>query len=180
LKDGPALVGRAFAREEGDDNRAMLERISAHTVDNVRNYFRGRTAMALVNGVVIGLAAALLGVPAAGAIGVVNFIGSYIPYLGAFVGGGFAVLMALGEGGISLSLVVLGITLAVNLLLENLLEPALIGDSLNLHPLLILLATSFGGLVAGMIGLILAAPALAVAIDIKRELKSAGFFDNAD
>ena len=69
----------------------------------------------LAGGVLIGLAAAVLGIPAAAAIGVVNFIGAYIPYIGAFVGGAFAVLMALGEGGIGLALVVLAITLAVNL-----------------------------------------------------------------
>jgi predicted PurR-regulated permease PerM len=64
----------------------------------------------------------------------------------------------------------------VNLLLENLTEPALLGGSLNLHPLPILLATSLGGFVAGMIGLILAAPALAVTLDVKDELTTAGFF----
>ena len=85
--------------------------------------------------------------------------------------------MALGEGGIGLALIVLAITLAVNLLLENLLEPVLLGGSLDMHPLLILLATSLGGIIAGMIGLILAAPALAIALDIKRELKTAGFFN---
>ena len=134
--------------------------------------------MALVNGAAIGVAALVLGVPAAGAIGVVNFFGSYVPYLGAFIGGAFAVLMALGEGGIGLALVILGITLAVNIVLENVLEPKLLGGSLDLHPLLVLLATSLGGLIAGMIGLILAAPALAIALDIKSELKVAGFFDN--
>ncbi len=72
----------------------------------------------------------------------------------------------------------LAITLAVNLLLENLLEPMLLGGSLDLHPLLILLATSLGGIVASIIGLILAAPALVIAIDINAELRAAGFFDD--
>jgi predicted PurR-regulated permease PerM len=67
--------------------------------------------------------------------------------------------------------------LAVNLLLENLLEPVLLGSGLNLHPLLILLAASLGGIIAGMIRLILAAPVLA--IDIERELRASGFFDEA-
>ena len=86
-------------------------------------------------------------------------------------------LMALGEGGIALALIVLAISLSVNLLLENLLEPVLLGGSLNLHPLTILLVTSLGGIIAGMIGLILAAPVVAILVDIKRELKTAGFFD---
>lgn len=177
LKDGAELATKGYEREQDADRRELAERIGDRTTSNLRNYFRGRTAMAVVNGVSIGLAAALLGVPAAGAIAVVNFIGAYIPYLGAFVGGAFAVLMALGEGGVSLALIILGITLAVNILLENMLEPVLLGDSLNIHPLLILLATALGGMIAGMIGLILAAPALAIALDIKRELKKAGFFD---
>jgi predicted PurR-regulated permease PerM len=177
LKDLPTLGTKFLAKQEDDEEREVLERIGERTVYNVQNYFRGRTAMALVNGLAIGLAAVLLGVPAAGAIAVVNVIGAYIPYLGAFIGGAFAVLMGLGEGGIGLALIMLGITLAVNLLLENLLEPVLLGDSLNMHPLLVLLATSLGGLVAGMVGLILAAPLTAIAIDVKRELKSAGFFE---
>jgi hypothetical protein len=114
-------------------------------------------------------------VPATGAIAVVKVIGAYIPYVGAFIGGAFAVLMGLGEGGIGLALIMLGITLVVNLLLENLLEPALLGDSLDMHPLLALLATALGALVAGMVGLILAAPLTEIAIDIQRELKATGF-----
>ena len=177
LKDGQMLFGRWLEREEDTDARRLYRRIGDRTVSNTQSYFRGRTVMAVVNGAAIGLAAAFLGVPAAGAIAVVNFIGAYIPYLGAFIGGAYAVLMALGEGGIGLALIVLAITLAVNLLLENLLEPVLLGGSLDMHPLLILLATSLGGIIAGMIGLILAAPALAIALDIKRELKTAGFFN---
>ena len=50
---------------------------------------------------VIGLVALLLGLPLVFTIMVVNFIGGYIPYIGAFLGGGLAVIVALGDGGIS-------------------------------------------------------------------------------
>ena len=60
------------------------------------------------------------------------------------------------------------------------LEPKLLGSSLSLHPLTILLATAFGGIVAGMIGLILAAPVLAIGLDLSRELRAVGFFDDDD
>ena len=56
----------------------------------------------------------------------------------------------------------------------------LLGDSLNLAPLPILLATTLGGMMAGMIGLVLAAPLLAIALDARRELNKAGFFDTGD
>jgi predicted PurR-regulated permease PerM len=130
-----------------------------------------------MNGAAIGLAAAVMGVPAATAIGVVNFFGAYVPYLGAFFGGAFAVLMALGDGGLSLALLMLALTLGVNLILENLLQPVLIGGSLSIGPLPVLLATTFGGMLAGMVGLVLAAPTLAIVLDARRELKAAGFFD---
>ena len=72
------------------------------------------------------------------------------------------------------------VSVALNIGLENLLEPKLLGDSLDLHPLLVLLATALGGLVAGMMGLILAAPVTAIALDIKSELASTGFFDGPE
>ncbi|MGI9644928.1 MAG: AI-2E family transporter [Ilumatobacteraceae bacterium] len=178
LKEGPT---RAATRSEPkDDRRALRYRVADDAVKDVRGYFRGQTLIALSNGVVIGLAALLMGVPAAAAIGIVNFFGAYIPYLGGFVGGAFAVLMALGEGGVGLAVAMLAVTLGVNLLLENLLQPVLVGGSLNIGPLPILLATTLGGMLAGMIGLVLAAPLLAIALDAHRELKSSGFFDEPD
>ena len=179
LKDGQLLFRRWVERQDDPEAAALYHQIGDRTVSNTQSYFRGRTIMAVVNGATMGLAVYFLGVPAAGAIAVVNVIGAYIPYLGAFIGGAFAVLMALGEGGIALALIVLAISLGVNLLLENLLEPVLLGGSLNLHPLTILLVTSLGGIMAGMIGLILAAPAVAILVDIKRELKVSGFFNES-
>ena len=120
------------------------------------------------------------GVPGAQAIGVVNVIGAYIPYIGAFFAGAFSVLRALGEGGVGLALAAFALVMVAQLVLENLLEPKLLGSSLNLHPLTILLATTLGGMVAGMIGLILAAPVVAIAVDLKKELTAVGFFDDDD
>ena len=67
------------------------------------------------------LVLAILDVPLAATVGIVNFIGAFVPYLGAFLGGAFAVLMAISEGGVPLALGVLVAVLFVNLVLENLL-----------------------------------------------------------
>jgi hypothetical protein len=69
----------------------------------------------------------------AGSVGIVNFIGAYISFLGAFIGGAFAVLMALTNGGIGLALGALAVVLFTNIVLENVLEPRYLGASLNLH-----------------------------------------------
>jgi predicted PurR-regulated permease PerM len=171
LKKGPA---EAVAPPDPTDERATLRyRIAGDAIRDVRGYFRGQTALALMNGIVIGLAAAVLGVPAALAIGLVNFVGAYVPYLGGFVGGALAVLMALGDGGLGPAVAMLAVALFVNLVLENLLQPVLIGGSLDIGPLTILLVTTLGGMLAGMVGLVFAAPAWAIAVDVHRELRAA-------
>ena len=61
--------------------------------------------MSAIVSVVVGIAAFLLGLPLVFTIVVVNFIGGYIPYIGAFLGGGLAVIVAYGEGGLGLAAV---------------------------------------------------------------------------
>ena len=71
--------------------------------------------MSAVVSVVIGIAALLLGLPLVFTIMVVNFVGGYIPYIGAFLGGGLAVIVALGDGGIGQAAIMLVVVLASNL-----------------------------------------------------------------
>ena len=93
---------------------------------------------------------------------VVNFVGGYIPYIGAFLGGGLAVIVALGDGGIGKAAIMLVVVLASNLMLENFVEPKVMGRSLDIHPLVVLVVTALGGLLGGIVGLILAVPAYVI------------------
>jgi predicted PurR-regulated permease PerM len=108
--------------------------------------------------VVTGLAALLLGLPLVFTIIVVNFIGGYIPYIGAFLGVGLAVMIAWGEGGPGVAAIMLVVVFASNLLLENFVEPKVMGRTLDIHPLVVLVVTALGGLLGGIVGLILAVP----------------------
>ena len=127
--------------------------------------------------VVIGIAALLLGLPLVFTIIVVNFIGGYIPYIGAFLGGGLAVIVALGEGGLGTATIMLLIVLAANLLLENFVEPRVMGRTLDIHPLIVLVVTALGGLLGGIVGLILAVPAWVIASNAIGRLRSQGVVD---
>ena len=51
------------------------------------------------------------------------------------------------------------VVLAANLLLENFVEPKVMGRTLDIHPLVVLVVTALGGLLGGIVGLILAVPA---------------------
>lgn len=177
LKDGTTLVDNFIGRQP-ESRRAQYRRIADDSAASVQAFARGRTILAVMNAVILGVAAAVLGVPLAFAIAMVNFVGAYIPYLGAFIGGAFAFLLALSVGGMPLALTILGVSIVVNLGLENALEPRLLGDKLELHALVVLLVTVLGGLAAGIVGLILAAPLTAIGVNLYREARASGFFDD--
>lgn len=176
LKDGPTLVEAMFGHRDPDaDERAR--RVVGEAAANVRSYIKGRTILALIQGVAMGLVAVLAGVPLAFAIAVINVLGAYVPYIGGFIGGAFAVLMALSVGGIGLAAVMLVAAVAISVGLENLLEPALLGNKLALHPIIVLFATVIGGLLVGIVGMFLAAPLVAIGRTLLAELADTGFFD---
>jgi putative heme transporter len=151
-------------------------RIVSDTVQSFRSYAWGVTLVGIMNGVVIGLGAALLGVPLVLPIALVNFVTSYIPFFGAFIAGAFAVLIALGANGLSTALAMLAVTLLANNTLQNLFEPLVFGKTLRLHPLVVMLVTTTGTLLFGLLGATLAAPVTAVALRIVALLREAGLF----
>jgi putative heme transporter len=104
----------------------------------------------------------------------VTFVTSYIPYFGAFFAGAFAVLIALGAKGLSVALIMLAVTLLSNNSLQNLIEPLAFGRALRLHPLVILLVTTAGTLLFGVLGATLAAPVTAVTLRTIKLLRDAG------
>jgi predicted PurR-regulated permease PerM len=124
-----------------------------------------------MNAVVVGLGAVVLGVPLALPIAIVTFVTSYIPFFGAFFAGAFAVLIALGAGGVSVALAMLAITLLTNNTLQNLLEPVAFGKTLRLHPLVVMLVTTAATLLFGLLGATLAAPVTATALRIVELLR---------
>ncbi|MCB0965689.1 MAG: AI-2E family transporter [Ilumatobacter sp.] len=173
LLDGGQFVDRWLNRRPAA-SRSQARRILTQAAATIRNNARGRTLLAAAQAAFVFVVLLALGVPLPATIAVVNFVGAFVPYLGAFVGGAFAVLMALSEGGTQLALAALVAVVAMNLVLENLLEPRLIGTSIKMHPIIVLIATVAGGAVAGLLGLILAAPAVAIVSNVLRELRATG------
>src|SRR5262249_49907119 len=129
--------------------------------------------VAAFNAVVVGLAALLLDVPLAGTIAVVTFVTAYVPYVGAFVAGAFAVVLALGAKGTTTALIMLVVVILANGMLQNIVQPFAMGAALDLHPLAVLVLTIGAGCVFGMIGLVLAAPLASAAVHITRDLSRA-------
>lgn len=176
LKDGTRLRMSVVARV-GPGTRSDVDEFIGTTCRILRSYGRGRTILSAAVAAVVGAASLLLGLPLIFTIMVVNFLGGYIPYIGAFIGGGLAVIVALGEGGLQDAAIMLLVVLASNLLLENFVEPRVMGASLDIHPVVVLIVTALGGLVGGIVGLILAVPATVVAADAVSRLRGRGVMD---
>jgi predicted PurR-regulated permease PerM len=127
------------------------------------SYARTQILVAFVDGVGIGLGAWLLGVPLAIPLGVLVFVGAFIPIIGALVTGSIAVAVALVDGGIGTALVMLAIVLGVQQIEGHLLQPLLMSRALRLHPVAVLLAVATGTLIGGIVGALFAVPVIAVA-----------------
>jgi predicted PurR-regulated permease PerM len=94
----------------------------------------------------------------------VTFVGGFIPYIGAFIGGLLAVIVAIAELGLGAGVAMLLVVLVANLLVENMVDPHVTGRTLRIHPLVVLLLTTAGGVVGGLLGLMMAVPITLIAV----------------
>jgi predicted PurR-regulated permease PerM len=171
LKDGPAV--RAFIDRNLGVPTAVATTITSNVIKSLRRYFLGVSIVAAFNAVVVGIGAYLLDVPLAGTIAVVTFVTAYVPFIGAFVSGAFAVLLALSSQGTTTAAIMLVIVILANGLLQNVVQPIAFGSTLDLNPLVVLIVTIGFGCIFGMVGLILGAPLTSAALHISRELAAA-------
>lgn len=134
------------------------------------SYMHATVAVALVDAVGIGVGAALLGVPLALPLGVLVFLGAFIPIVGATLTGLVAVLVALVAEGPGKALALLIIVLAVQQLEGHVLQPLLLGRAVKVHPLAVVFGIAAGTLLAGIIGALIAVPIVAVISTVGRYL----------
>lgn len=126
-------------------------------------YIRGTAIIAAADAVGITLALFILQVPLALPLGVIVFLGAFIPMVGATVAGILATLVALVANGPVVALIVLAAVILVNQLEGNFLQPVVMAQTLHLHALVILIALAAGTVLAGIVGAVLAVPLVAVA-----------------
>jgi predicted PurR-regulated permease PerM len=171
LKDGPVM--HRFINRHMGIPESIANVVTSNVAKSLRSYFLGVTIIAAFNAVVIGAAALILGVPLAGTIAIITFVGAYVPFLGAWVAGAFAVLIALGTQGESAAIAMAVVALLANGALQQMIQPFVMGATLGLNPLVVLVVTIGGGALFGMVGLTLAAPLTSAAVHITNELRGA-------
>ncbi|MBJ8343743.1 AI-2E family transporter [Antrihabitans sp. YC2-6] len=161
VKDGPRFLPWLHT-VSGPRSGRHFEQILVRIWTTLGGFIRTQALVSMIDAVLIGLGLIILGVPLALVLTVITFIGGFIPIVGALVAGTLAVLVALVGNGLTTAIIVLIIILVVQQLEGNVLQPILQSRSMNLHPVLVLLAVTAGGSLYGIIGAFLAVPAAAV------------------
>ncbi len=157
------LVGLAPPGYREDSARLLKE------LARVWNAFlRGELLLGLVVGTAVGVMTAALGLPYPWALGLFAGILELIPRFGPFIAAIPGVLLALIQGSAFIPLgnfwfavVVAGAYAVIQFVENNFLIPRILGSTLDLHPLAVLIAVLAGGYLAGILGILLAAPVLA-------------------
>ena len=150
----------------------LTQIVPSHTRQRVRDagragfrsligYVRATFLVALVDAVGIGTGLVVMGIPLALPLASLVFLGAFVPLVGAFVSGFLAVVVALLTKGFVYALITVGLIVAVQQLEAHVLQPVLMGRAVSIHPLAIVLAIATGGVVAGIVGALLAVPVLA-------------------
>ena len=109
----------------------------------------------------IGAGLAIMGVPLALPLASLVFLGAFIPLVGAVIAGFLAVVVALLAKGFIYALITLGLIIAVQQLEGHVLQPLVMGRAVSIHPLAVVLAIAAGGVLAGIVGALLAVPTVA-------------------
>ncbi len=157
LADGPkiwAWLVRLFPRA----GRLRADSSGRVAWESLTQFVRATVLVAATDAIGIMVGAAVLGVPFVGAIGVLVFLGAFVPMIGAFVSGSVAVLVALVAQGPFTALLMFGVVVVVQQIEAHILQPFLMGRFVSVHPLGVIVAIALGVIVAGIPGALIAVP----------------------
>ncbi|HEY4871127.1 MAG TPA: AI-2E family transporter [Candidatus Dormibacteraeota bacterium] len=121
-------------------------------------YARGQLVMSLVMGTYTGLAMTIIGVPYAVVLGILTFFLEFLPLLGAPIGMGLAVLIALVFKGPVIGLLALVVAVGGHAIEAYILGPRVMGSATRIHPLVAMAALLIGAELGGILGALFGVP----------------------
>jgi predicted PurR-regulated permease PerM len=173
------VIGFYFLMDFDKLKGAFLGLVPENYVEDIENliedtgkvwhaFVRGQLVLGVVVGSVVGVALSIVGVRFALGLAMIAGMLEFVPIFGPVISGIIAALVAFFQDGNWLGLTPLAYTLLILIIFtviqqveNNILVPRIIGHHLNLHPLIVLLAALAGGILAGVLGILLAAPFVA-------------------
>jgi predicted PurR-regulated permease PerM len=135
-------------------------------LDRVGGYLRGTAVLAATDAISDLIFLWVLGVPLAGPLAVLVFVGGFVPYIGGFITTSIMVLVTYASNGPTDVVILLALITVMNLIQGNLLAPMIYGKALEVHPALVLMALPAGAALFGIVGLFAALPVVAFAMAV--------------
>ena len=170
IKDGPRWVPWLTA-QTGPRAAPHVAALSFKTWSTLSEFIRQQAFVGFIDALFIGIGLWIFDVPLVLPLSVLTFFGAFIPIIGAFVAGAFAVLIALVDEGFTTALIILGIVLLVQQLEGNVLQPIIQGRGFNLHAAVVILAVTAGSSLAGITGAFLGVPVAALIAVVYRYVR---------
>lgn len=160
-KDGRVIWAWVLSWTPTRDRR-RLDEAGHRAWHTLTSYVHGTVAIAFIDATGIGVAMLILRVPLTVSLTLITFLGAFVPIVGATVAGVLAVMVTLVTLGPIQAVILLGAVVIVQQVEGNVLLPLIMGRALQLHPLVIVLSVTVGGLLGGVAGAVVAVPLVAV------------------
>ena len=145
------------------DHAPTIRKLAGQIDKTLASFIRGMGTVCLILGTYYAIALMLVGLQFGLVVGFVAGLITFIPYLGALIGGALAIGLGLFQfwgDWVSLGLVA-GIFVVGQVIEGNFLTPKLVGNSVGLHPVWLILALSVFGTLFGFVGMLVAVPVAA-------------------
>jgi len=149
---------RAFKAILGEKTHGVCKVALADLDKCFAGYIRGQLADAIFMALVVSIAFAFAGVPYAALIGIATGIGNLVPYVGPFVAYGMTILSCMMKGEMKAMLIGIIIVFIIQTIDGNIVNPKLLSNSVDVHPVLVIVALLFGSAIGGFFGMLLAVP----------------------
>jgi putative heme transporter len=165
VKDGDTIINWGLS-QLGESTANHIRAVGQRAWSTLTGYVRGVTVEGVIEAILIGASLVILGVPLALPLAVITFFGGYFPLIGAIIAGVLAATVALVSVGPGAAIAIVIISIVVQNVISNVIDPFIVGRAVSIHPAVVLLTVTIGGVLGGIAGAFVAVPILAVALDV--------------
>ena len=161
-----ALVGKLLRIFTSDKFSSSARKISRRLNRNLRQYIHTQTLGGVILSVMSMVALLIMGSPYVLLVGIMLWLANYIPYFGSIVAVVVAIILVALTQGLTMGLIAAGVLILIQQVEVNIIQPKLMSDAFSMSPLLVIISISVGGAIAGILGMIIIIPVVAVLKDI--------------
>lgn len=154
----PEVMFRWFVGWLPARNREVIAQSVRIAWDGFSQYSQGLVLVAVTNAILVTIVLLIMGVPLAIPLGIIVFFGAFIPYIGAPIAMLLAAFVAFVTDGPLAGALVIVLIFVIGQLEGNVLQPLIMGQTVNLHPVAIVLVTAVGAAYFGLLGALVGVP----------------------